>query len=86
MADIALHPSFPADELEKIRKQELSGLAQNNEDANAIANNVGNSAALAHKFIYAEHHANANSKFRPHSCQCASQHNKARACDAACAF
>lgn len=40
MADIALHPSFPADELEKIRKQELSGLAQNNEDANAIANNV----------------------------------------------
>lgn len=40
MADIALRPSFPADELEKIRKQELSGLAQNKEDANAIANNV----------------------------------------------
>jgi zinc protease len=40
MADIALHPSFPADELEKIRKQELSGLAQSKEDANAIAANV----------------------------------------------
>ena len=40
MTDIALQPSFPADELEKIRKQELSGLAQNKEDANAIAGNV----------------------------------------------
>lgn len=40
MADIALRPSFPADEMEKIRKQELSGLAQNKEDANAIASNV----------------------------------------------
>lgn len=40
MADIALRPSFPGDELEKIRKQELSGLAQNRENANAIAANV----------------------------------------------
>ena len=40
MADIALHPSFPADELEKIRRQALSALAQNKEDANAIASNV----------------------------------------------
>lgn len=40
MSDIVLHPSFPADELEKIRKQELSGLAQAKEDANAIASNV----------------------------------------------
>lgn len=40
MADIALRPSFPADELEKIRRQELSGLAQAKEDANAIAENV----------------------------------------------
>ena len=40
MTDIALRPSFPADELEKIRKQVLSGLAQNKEDANAIASNV----------------------------------------------
>jgi zinc protease len=40
MADIALRPSFPADELEKIRKQELSGIAANTEDANNIAGNV----------------------------------------------
>ncbi len=50
MADIALHPSFPADELEKIRKQELSGLAQNKEDANVIANNVVN------KLVYGANH------------------------------
>ena len=40
MADITLHPSFPADELEKIRKQTLSGLAQAKEDPNTIARNV----------------------------------------------
>jgi zinc protease len=40
MSDIVLHPSFPSDELEKIRTQELSGLAQSKEDANAIASNV----------------------------------------------
>jgi predicted Zn-dependent peptidase len=50
MADIALHPSFPPDELEKIRKQELSGLAQNKEDANAIATNVVN------KLVYGKDH------------------------------
>ncbi len=50
MADIALRPSFPADELEKIRKQELSGLAQNKEDANAIARNV------VSKLVYGKSH------------------------------
>ncbi len=40
MADITLHPSFPADELEKIRKQTLSGLAQAKEDPTTIARNV----------------------------------------------
>ncbi len=50
MADIALRPSFPADELEKIRRQELSGLAQSKEDANAIANNV------VSKLVYGKEH------------------------------
>lgn len=50
MADIALHPSFPADELEKLRTQELSGLAQNMEDANAIAANVVN------RLVYGKDH------------------------------
>ena len=50
MADVALRPAFPADELEKIRKQELSGLAQNKEDANAIASNVVN------RLVYGKNH------------------------------
>lgn len=40
MSDIVLHPSFPADELEKIRTQTLSGLAQGKEDPGTIARNV----------------------------------------------
>ena len=50
MADIALHPSFPADELEKIRKQELSNLAQSKEDANVVANNV------VSRLVYGKNH------------------------------
>lgn len=50
MADVALHPSFPADELEKIRTQELSSLAQSKEDANAIASNV------VHSLMYGKSH------------------------------
>lgn len=40
MTDVLLHPSFPEDELEKIRKQTLSGLAASKDDPNAIASNV----------------------------------------------
>ena len=40
MSEIVLHPSFPADELEKIRKQTLSGLALGKEDPATIARNV----------------------------------------------
>jgi zinc protease len=54
MADIALRPSFPADELEKIRKTELSGLAQNNEDANVIATNVSNRLVYGQSHPYGE--------------------------------
>ena len=54
MADIALRPSFPADELEKIRRQELSGLAQNKEDANVIATNVSNKLVYGSAHPYGE--------------------------------
>ncbi|MBV9987266.1 MAG: insulinase family protein [Chitinophagaceae bacterium] len=54
MADIVLRPSFPADELEKIRKTELSGLAQNNEDANVIASNVSNRLVYGKDHPYGE--------------------------------
>lgn len=42
MSDVVLHPSLPATELEKIRKQTLSGLQAAKEDPNAIADNVVN--------------------------------------------
>lgn len=40
MADVALRPSMPADELEKIRKQTLSGLQAGKDDPNTISGNV----------------------------------------------
>lgn len=40
LADVALNPSFPEEEFEKIKKQTLSALAQSKSDANAIASNV----------------------------------------------
>lgn len=54
MADIALRPSFPADELEKIRRQALSALAQNKEDANAIASNVVSRLVYGKEHPYGE--------------------------------
>lgn len=40
MAEVVLQPSFPEDELEKLKKQTLSALAANKDDANAIASDV----------------------------------------------
>lgn len=54
MADIVLRPSFPSDELEKIRTQELSSLAQSKEDANAIASNVVNRLMYGKNHPYGE--------------------------------
>ncbi|NTS40831.1 insulinase family protein [Flavisolibacter sp. BT320] len=42
MSDVVLRPSFPAAELEKIRKQSLSGLQAAKDNPNAIAQNVVN--------------------------------------------
>ncbi|MEJ7831074.1 MAG: pitrilysin family protein, partial [Segetibacter sp.] len=42
MSDIVLRPSFPAAELEKIRRQELSGLQAAKDDPSAISRNVIN--------------------------------------------
>lgn len=42
MSEVVLHPSFPASELEKIRKQELSGLQAAKDNPDAIASNVVN--------------------------------------------
>ncbi|VAW28281.1 peptidase M16 domain-containing protein, partial [hydrothermal vent metagenome] len=40
MSDILFNPTFPAEELEKIKTQTISGLAANKEDANSISSNV----------------------------------------------
>ncbi|MFC4232304.1 M16 family metallopeptidase [Parasediminibacterium paludis] len=50
MSDIALRPAFPADELEKIRTQALSALAQGKEDPATIARNVTS------KLVYGKNH------------------------------
>lgn len=41
MADVLLHPSFPEDQFEKLKRQTISGLVQAEQDPNAIADNVG---------------------------------------------
>ena len=40
MAEVVLHPALATDELEKIRKQTLSGIESSKDDADAIAGNV----------------------------------------------
>lgn len=40
MADVTLNPSFPPEELDKIKKQTISGLQSQKDDPNAIAENV----------------------------------------------
>lgn len=40
MTDVLFNPAFPEEELEKLKKQTLSGLATSKDDPNAIASNV----------------------------------------------
>lgn len=40
MADVVLHPAFPADELEKNKKRTISGLQTQKDNANSIIKNV----------------------------------------------
>ncbi len=41
IADVLFHPTFPQDQLEKLKKQTISSLIQAEQDPNAIADNVG---------------------------------------------
>jgi len=50
MADVLYNPSFPQEELDKLKKQTLSGLAQSKEDPGAIAGNVRS------RLVYGENH------------------------------
>ncbi len=50
MTDVLFNPTFPEEELEKIRTQTISGLAANKEDPNAIMSN------LNRKIVYGSDH------------------------------
>ena len=50
MAEVILHPALASDELEKVRKQTISGIESSKDDADAISNNVMN------KLLYGANH------------------------------
>ncbi len=54
MSDVLLHPTFPEKEFEKERKRTLSGLAQQQDDPNAIARNVGHVLNFGKNHPYGE--------------------------------
>lgn len=56
MADILLNPKFDKEELEKIRKQTLSSLENDQDDPQAIADRLGN------RIVYGENHPYGESK------------------------
>ena len=54
MTDVLYNPSFPEEELEKLRKQTLSGLAAQKEDPAAIASNVRSAVLFGKDHPYGE--------------------------------
>ena len=54
MTDVAFNPTFPEEELEKIRKQTLSGLAQAKENPSAIAGNLNQALVFGADHPYGE--------------------------------
>ena len=54
MSDVVLRPSLPADELEKIRKQEISGLQASKDDPGSIAQNVVNRLTYGKEHPYGD--------------------------------
>lgn len=54
MADVVLNPAFPAEELEKIKKQTLSGLEAGKDDPNTIASNVAQAVVYGKDHPYGE--------------------------------
>ncbi|MEP1033846.1 pitrilysin family protein [Ekhidna sp.] len=54
MTDVAFNPTFPEEELEKIRKQTLSGLAQAKDNPGAIAGNLNQALVYGANHPYGE--------------------------------
>ncbi len=52
MADVAMNPSFPADEFEKEKQLTLDGLKQAENNPNAVANRVGAMIAFGRDHVY----------------------------------
>ncbi|MDP2335417.1 MAG: insulinase family protein [Bacteroidota bacterium] len=54
MSDILYNPSFPAEELEKLKKQNISSIQASKNEANAIANNINSAVMFGNKHPYGE--------------------------------
>ncbi len=54
MSDVLLHPTFPQEEYDKIKRRTESGLAQEKNDANAIARKVGSIVRYGKNHPYGE--------------------------------
>lgn len=54
MTDVIFNPTFPEEELEKMRKQRLSGLAQTKESPDAIASNISRTLVYGKDHPYGE--------------------------------
>jgi len=54
MQDVLLHPSFPAEELEKTRKQMISGLTSEKTDPNSVSDKIGNVVRYGVRHPYGE--------------------------------
>ena len=54
MSDILYNPSFPSEELDKLKKQSISGIQAGKNDANAIANNINATVTYGKNHPYGE--------------------------------
>lgn len=54
MADVAMNPSFPEEEFEKLKKQQISGLESEKDDPSAVAANVFNAMLYGKDHPYGE--------------------------------
>ena len=54
MSDVLYNPSFPAEELEKLKKQSMSGIQASKNDAKSIASNINSVIMFGDKHPYGE--------------------------------
>jgi zinc protease len=54
MSDVLYNPTFPAEELEKLKKQNISAIQTSKNDASAIASNINSAVLYGNKHPYGE--------------------------------